>query len=345
MSLNLELEIKHLLSQEFSLQEVIIKLLQTAEEAGSQWTHPQTETLCQFLLRAEAPQMLIQFVLKQMTRFDFSIPWPYFLVALEKNITDKIAQSLQEGIQEEKAQLEASRSPALDDFFPHFRQHRRDRRIRAFKAYEQRKDDLLQQLQNLKLQNLVEKENEMLERLLRMFPGDPDISALKVDFRERNALEVISRRAPLKKIMIWDDDTKNPEFIKVREAWEKALFEKASFVPALASDLAIAAFMMELYETSLRILKLTPDSPSKLWFQLEVLLHTRRFLEALQEIARIELLMAEQPDTFFATAYYRAQALWGLGQKHLAIEVIEGLLLAQPHYRSAASLLSQWRGQ
>ncbi|HRO68156.1 MAG TPA: hypothetical protein PL182_11375, partial [Pseudobdellovibrionaceae bacterium] len=70
-----------------------------------------------------------------------------------------------------------------------------------------------------------------------------------------------------------------------------------------------------------------------------------RLVELLHELARVELLQSEDSETFFATAYLRAQALWGLGQKHAAIEVMESLLASRPQYRSGLSLLSLWREQ
>jgi hypothetical protein len=113
----------------------------------------------------------------------------------------------------------------------------------------------------------------------------------------------------------------------------------------MAFEFAIAAIMLESYEAALQILEFCEPTESLLWLRLEVLLQCRRFVEVLNEIAQVEVMLAHQPETFFATAYLRAQALWGLGQKHTAIEVIEGVLAARPHYRAASALLNIWSGQ
>jgi hypothetical protein len=113
----------------------------------------------------------------------------------------------------------------------------------------------------------------------------------------------------------------------------------------MAFDFAVAAYMLESFEDALSLLSFSEETESLIWFRMEVLLKCRRFVELLTDLAKIEILFAHDPETFFATAYLRAQAMWGLGQKHTAIEVLEGLLAARPHYRAASALLSIWSGQ
>src|SRR5690606_30020977 len=100
------------------------------------------------------------------------------------------------------------------------------------------------------------------------------------------------------------------------------------------------------FETALEIIDLAPIEEEALaWLRLEALLGCRRFIELLTELTNMEMALSHEPETFFATAYLRAQAFWGLGQKHNAIEVLEGLLASRPHYRAASSLLTLWSGQ
>ena len=104
--------------------------------------------------------------------------------------------------------------------------------------------------------------------------------------------------------------------------------------------------MLDQFEDSLHILSFSNDeSEAFLWFRLEALLKARHFVEVLHEITHIELQFAHEPETFFATAYLRAQAYWGLGQKHSAMEVMDSVLVSRPHYRAASALLSLWSQQ
>ena len=112
-----------------------------------------------------------------------------------------------------------------------------------------------------------------------------------------------------------------------------------------AFDFAIAAFTLESFDDALEILSYAEETTPLLLFRMEVLVRCRRFVELLNEISKMELAFSHEPETFFATAYLRAQALWGLGQKHSAIEVLESLMASRPHYRAASALISMWSGQ
>ncbi|MNL11546.1 hypothetical protein D3C87_1323860 [compost metagenome] len=137
----------------------------------------------------------------------------------------------------------------------------------------------------------------------------------------------------------------DPELNKILSALHDSLIEAAAENPELAADLAIAAVMFEMPETALKVLEFAEADASMIWLRMEVLLMARHFIELLNEISKTEVMFAHEPETFFATAYLRAQAFWGLGQKHTAIEVMEGLLISRPHYRAASALLSVWGQQ
>lgn len=343
MSASLELEIKYLLTQEESLVKVIEQVIQTVEN-NDEPDYDQIVTLCRFLWRARAYKELCQFILKHWNRADFKIPWPYFLAALAGRINPEIAELLWQGINQENSKGLAARSHILDEYYPELKKIRADYKIDAIKKAEAQKEEFLNQLETFRVQQMTEQEKNLLQKMMHLYPDDVSIVRQSSDFRERNALEIISRHAPLRRATILEKDIKSPEMEKAREVWGQVLLEAAVTNASSSYEYAVAAFMMGLYEVSLKILDLTPQSDAKTWFRLEILLHARRYLDLLQDVANAELRYAHDSETFFATAYYRAQAFWGLGQKHLAIEVMEGLLAARPHYRMGLTLLTQWRG-
>lgn len=198
----------------------------------------------------------------------------------------------------------------------------------------------------LRTQQLYEQEKILLQRLQKLYPGDFEILREAGEHKQRHALEILQKRVPKGRQLKEEDFIEaDPELDKALTGLLASLREHAERDPAMALDFAIAAFMFESYEAALDILNFSEQNTSTLWFRLEVLLRCRRFVQVLNELSKVELAYAHDPETFFSTAYIRAQALWGLGQKHTALEVLESLLSSRPHYRAASALHSIWSGQ
>ena len=120
--------------------------------------------------------------------------------------------------------------------------------------------------------------------------------------------------------------------------------ETAKNDPSQAADLAVIAAMIDLWDDAIELLAMAPDAGRRGWLRLELMLGANRNLELLNELAVVEQAHSEDPETFYATAYLRAQALWALGQEEQAVEILESLLSARPQYRAGVSLLTLWRG-
>ncbi|MBO9667778.1 MAG: hypothetical protein J7501_13320 [Bdellovibrio sp.] len=349
MSTYVELEIQNLLNETSDLDDVATRLISSLESSPDQFTLDNLNSLARFLNQTGRHLQLVEFILKHIENESFHVPWPYFLEALghaSLDLDEKTVRALIEGIEESNDESEAARSAGLDLYIPQLKEWRSNRKYRIHKDFLSNKKNLLDQLITLRTQQLYEKEKALLKRLQKLYPGDSDVAKEVSDHRQRYALDILAKRSPkARKIQTDDLNAKDPEVEKALEALLKSLLEHASEDSEMAFEFAIVAIMLDGYETALEILQFCEPSESLLWLRLEVLLQCRRFIEVLNELAQVEVLLAHQPETFFATAYLRAQALWGLGQKHTAIEVIEGLLAARPHYRAASALLNIWSGQ
>ncbi len=343
MSINLELEIKNFLLKEGSLDQAIENIIQMVESNPDGLDPSDVITLCRFLIQGQAYPAVVHFVFKHWDQKDFIIPWPYFLKALEPRMTIELAEILWEAISENKGFTQACRSFSIDRFYPPMIDKRHLRRKHLVQNVQKRREEIEAELSTLHDRQLFEKEKALLRRLLRMYPNDPELLKKSSDLRERGALEIIAKHAPLRRSIIWDDEKKNSEIEAAAESWSHCLLETAARSPEVVYELSIAAYMIGLFETSLKILDFEPDQKKHLWFRLEVLLQSRRYLELLTRIAQVELHFSSDPETFFATAYLRAQAMWGMGQKQTAFEMMESLLTARPGYRLGLTLLSQWR--
>lgn len=348
MSIFVELEIQNILNETSNLDEVAVRLISALESNPDQLTLDNITASARFLNQSGRHVQLVEFVLRHMENESFPLPWPYFLEALghaSLELDEKTIRALIEGIQESNAESEASRSQVLNEYDQRLGEWRSNRKYKIHKDYLNNKKVLLDQLITLRTQQLYEQEKKLLQRMQKLYPGDADVKREAVEHKQRHALDVLARRSPKSRKVQTDDlITKDPELDQAFQALLLSLVEHAEQDPDLAFDFAVAAFMIEGYEAAYEILDFCEDSESLMWLRLEVLLQARRFVELLNEISIVEVRLASDPETFFATAYLRAQALWGLGQKHTAIEVMDGLLAARPHYRAGSALLSIWSG-
>lgn len=327
--------------------QVFQRLSTTLEEGEDLLTSENVRAFCGFLLHAGLCVELIQFVAKHIMREDFEVPWPHLIEAISRtrpHIDDTLADSLLEGIDKTDMRADASRSKALDLQMPALRTERADRKLRVAKNYAKQKDSMLEQLITLRTQQLYEQEKRILSRLQKMYPRDPEVQREVQNHKERYALEILSKHSRLGPGAAFTPDMVIDVPEELKAACADMLVKYAQENPELAKDFAVAAAMLEMWDAAVAALATNPGLPGADWIQLDLLLGSRRYLDLLNALSRIEQAYSENPETFFATAYLRAQALWGLGQKHQAIEVLESLLSSRPQYRSGTSLLALWRG-
>ncbi|QDK38327.1 hypothetical protein [Bdellovibrio sp. NC01] len=349
MSTFIELEIQNLLNQTQDLDEVAARLTSALESSPDQFTSDNITAYARFLNASGRHHKLTEFILHHLDNENFPVPWPYFFEALGHSTLEldaKTVKAVVEGVIEAGAESEASRSQALNKYEPLIGEWRSNRKYKIHRDYSKNKKALLDQLITLRTQQLYEQEKNLLQRLQKLYPGDNDIQREVREHQQRYALEILSRRSPKARTITAEDlQVRDPQVEETLKIVLQSMLEHAEQEPDMAFDFAVAAFMLEGYEEALAILKFCEPTEALLWLHLEVLLKCRRFVELLTGIAHVELSLSHDPETFFATAYLRAQALWGLGQKHTAIEVMEGLLASRPHYRAASALLSIWSGQ
>jgi hypothetical protein len=102
--------------------------------------------------------------------------------------------------------------------------------------------------------------------------------------------------------------------------------------------------MWQNHSAALGFIDRTQITKSTRWLRAEILIHARRFVDLLEELDELELLFAHDPESTSSVIYLRAQALWGLDQRALAISMMESLVKSRLHYRSADALLAEWKG-
>ncbi|MEK6774509.1 MAG: hypothetical protein AABY64_11245 [Bdellovibrionota bacterium] len=343
MSSSIELEIRTFLSQQISLETVARNLIEKLEKSNSHWSEENLNSFYNFLLRSGQPRLLIDFILKNIKEKKLIIPWGHFIEAVQQlydEVPPELIQLFKKGIKETDGKYKACQSLQWDALIGDMDSWRSQKNWEFSKRAPLLKKELLEKLLTLRTQQLFVAENELLRRLGKMFPGDSDVEKELQDIKERYAYEVLNRYSGLKKADLSFEESKENS---VCEIICQSLIETAKANPEMSVDLAIAALMLEDYESSYQILQYSELTTSAMWLQTELQLKTLRHVELLEDLVQIEMSLSDDPETFFATALLRAQAFWGLGQKHTAIEILEGVLTSRPSYRSASVLLDLWR--
>lgn len=349
MTSNIELDIKNLLDLEGDPATAADQLISMFESSEDGFTTDNFQSVARFLWRAGLPDRLLNLCSRHLFDDRVSIPWDFVFeavgMAFGTDLPPAVEDSLREALLEADVRALASRSKAFDNQFPTLRAERADRRLDRIKSYRRAKDELIEQLTTLRTQQLYEQEKSLLARLTKLYPDDEDVKREVLEHRQRYALDVLSKHRRVSGPMHFEAEIQDAEMLQIQGCVQDNILMLAFDDSTLARDLAVAAVMLDMVDTALTVLDNAPaDEIESRWLRAELLLISRRYLELLQELARLELDFSEDSETFFGTAYLRAQALWGLGQKHTAIEVLESLLAARPHYRSGLSLLSVWRG-
>lgn len=302
-----------------------------------------------FLLRSEQKNKLFTFVFENLWNTPAEWPWAHLLEALMTADPDtqfKTVPWLVAGAKEFHKLTELAKNHGHHEALESYgiALWRAQRLNQKQEEISQNRKKLLNHFFTFQSQQLYEPEKKLLTRLEVMFPSDPEIKTLSLEHKKRYALEILqhrlhSKREPLESL----SQHQGEEDLEWVQAVTRDHLTLGTKNPKLKKDLIVSALLLDLPEMAYELVQQVPTTEDLTWLILEVLLAARRYAELLDALESVELKKSADAETFFATAYFRAQAYQGLGQKQKAIEVMEGLIASRPDYRSADTLLNLWR--
>lgn len=286
-----------------------------------------------------------------------TLPWTPLIESLGRagiSVNDDEMQALIEGASEQNALSDFLRSHAFDSSHAVLSSLRHQQASRKAVELVARKQALKEKLEFMRNNRLFEQEAKILDEIRYTFPNDPEFKREQNAFDVRWAREVISNSTSVTdptSDLIYKTERLSPEQLNAKTLIVARAKELAQSHPEAAYDLAIQMHFMEFNVEALEILELIEGvqismqhSYASDWLRLELKLHARHYVSALEEASRLEMEYASNPEASFALVYARARALWGLGQSSMAIDLLRGLVKIRPHYKSAHSLLMDWTG-
>ncbi len=350
---SIELEIQTLLKQHSDLEKVADLLVQKYQKQNLSLN--EFESLATFFLYSGQFSTLANFIAEKAST-TAKIPWGHFTEALFLSsplIGPQVKRAILDGAAEQLSLSHLARSRYLDGFEEELIQIRHARQKNIKDRMEQIRQQLTQEYELMKSQGMFREEEMVLNRMANFFPNDKEVAALLSSFKERQALEfAIKRPQTIHKVFIpfYDriDEATQKELdlieAKMAEVLATELTQNPEIASTLACDFVIAMMNWENFEAGIRLLNLLkPQTVQADWLRAEVLLRGRKLADLLHHLTFLEAAYKEDPETIYRVQYLRSQALWGLNQRTLALEILESLVRVNPQYRSASALLDEWK--
>lgn len=350
----LELEIHNLFQEGHNLDVICTEVIAKYEK--SDVISPfEAESLSHFLMTAGRIDLLFKFYLKCLRRNSLgAFPWGYFAEAVKKiegDLPDLVISLIEMGLEANPDEESCLKSSLVVDVLPTLKN--RIAQIRGNYESEKLKlkSRLMTQLNHNRLYQQPEQEEQTLHQLIKIFPNDIEVKLLHQAHLEKKADEILMRVKNPKGLptfnsrRVFAED--HPEAQKFIVELRSVLFLLADKLQTEAPDqiynLAVLAMQFELYDVSLDLIEAAPRTMASEWLKAEMLFESGRYLELLKHIENIESHLVQTAEATYGAIYLKAQAYFGLGQKEIAIRLLESLSDKAPSYRSTQALLHEWK--
>lgn len=349
---SLELEINTLFQEGNTLETICAEII--SKYAKSDVLSPsEIESISHFLTTAGRTDLLFKFYLRCLRKDSLpDFPWGSFTQAYVENeplLSEEIIDIIETSFVTNNNLENASKSPVLVNITPALSAYLTTKKNEFENERLQIKTKLILQLNHNRLYQLHEQEEQTLRQLVKIFPHDIEIKLLHQAHLEKKADDILARiRTPsLKKY------SKKVLEAQSRET-EKFVLELKKHINTLADrlqkespeqiyNLAMLALQFDLYELSLELINKAPKTFASEWLKAEILFESSRFLDLLKHLESLEKIMTSTPESTYGSIYLKAQAYYGLGQKQIAIQLLESLSARVSSYRSTEALIHEWK--
>ena len=341
MNLAVEKEIQKLLSSGQSSTSIAKHLLKKKRLCKN------TESflsICRFMYQSGLHTLLLETAISRLKKKEVA-PWTFIIKILtDHNIPipkEKIPFFLK-GILEQKQIPAIITNHSWDQHHPELKKLKQKAIKKIIKEKNQTFVKLMEDLEFIQSQGVLKKEEEILKKLKKEDPENPEIQEKWIEFRERWGRHIIQQKKArlLSKHSITPLPSKKEktQAEKISKAIKKIIKEN----PEKSYNMALLFSFVGYPGLALQIIKDHLNSVSAEWLYLDLLLQSALYVDCLSFLDTMELKHGKDPETVFALTYIRAKAYYGLGKKQKAKNILSHLLAVRPHYRLTHHLLKQW---
>lgn len=351
---SLEIEI-HNLFQEYPSAEYVCQELLAKYERNEVVNTQEIEGISHFLISFGRFDLLQKFYLKTLNQkkvIQFPVGYLFeCLIKTQQPITHDTLSFIEGLIAKQPDEITALQQSDLLSYSPSLSRRSQNLEDIYLKNREEMKVKLIEQLNKHRLYQLKDQEESVINQLIQLFPNDIEVGILKQAHLERKADDILSKfnnRKTLTKSHHHDlfeaNDTQSQDVLTdLKKSLQELSLKLQAESPEQLYNLAIFTYQLELFELTIEILDLSPESHARDWLKAEALHECGRHLDLLKLIEDLEKKPSQKAEDAYGATYLKALAYYGLGQKDLAIKLMSSLTRAVPFYRSSEALLHEWK--
>lgn len=348
-SLVLELQLHDLFTDLGDLEKVVSNLVERWEK--NLLSPDEQREATRFFLRSGKYEIFSE----QITRLLLNkqqLPWAELALGIEQSgieLSNEDKRSLIEGVAEQNAYEQVVEVSSAVDWDSLLEKKNSERLAKISQELIQKREFIKDKINYFRAQRMYKEEAAALAELQLMFPEDESLPADQRSADEKWAYEVVAHGA-VERDLLESLNRKVTALTQEQSEMKTVLVSHARLTlkdhPQKAYDLALHLHFMEFHLEAIEILEAAgrPLQEAAQWLRLELLIKSRKFVEALEETHLLEEKYADHPDAVFAAIYARSICLWELGQGALAVDLLKSIVRIRPGYRSAHSLLIAWTG-
>lgn len=304
--------------------------------------------ICRFMHQAGLHKMLMQTAVERL-KTEKAVPWAFVINILDNcniNISKKVKGVFFNGIIEQNQIPYVLTCCNWDQEYPQWVKMKSDEINQINREKNSQFVQLMEDLEFIKSQGFLKKEEEILKKLKKLAPDNPNVNEKWIQFRERWGRHIIQQKKQtgLKGTPSHiSSDVVDPEELKQMESIVQSVHDLVVKHPDAGYNMALMLFFMGYPKFASQILKDHLHSDAAKWLYADLLLQSKLYLNCLSFLDVMEKEGEHQPETVFALTYIRAKVYYGLGKKKKGKDILTELLKVRPNYRLAHYLLEQWK--
>lgn len=212
-----------------------------------------------------------------------------------------------------------------------------------FSFMKNRKEELLASAQIAQSERLEEQHIEYMQELKKISPSEFNVSGLISQHAKQKAEKILQKRLkqknkPALRTASMPEDEK--------QLLEKISPQAQSFLEsnkAKASDFAFLFRSFGEKKKAIEFVEQIDEIEKKDWHLLDYLFHGKQYISLLSHCTHLKEKYAHTPDALFPISYAEAIALWELGEKVPAIDLMAQIVAMRPGFKSASEILDHWK--
>ena len=300
--------------------------------------------LTRFMYSAGLHKMLFQFTLQQLSKKQI-VPWGgviKILLQAKTDFSDRFRKQILKGIRKQNQLRQILTIRLWEEEILKLQEWKHTTREKIYRHNNQNLIKLMEDLQFIRSQGVLQKEEEILKQLKKIEPKNPAIQEEWLQFKDKQNRKILKQH----KLQLLTMPMRSARADTKEQQTAKELFGRAIKIlktrPAIRQDIALLFSFIGYPDLAVKILQKHLSSPAEEWLYLDLLLQSKLYIKCLSVADYMEVRYKDNPETITALTYIRAIAYYHLGKREQAKTILAELAKVKPDYRLTRFLIEQW---